>query len=76
MRYATKEDLLRKASFRCPVGINPSNCDGHPCPHRNDDLFDDYYNECIDSLYAKLLLNYEESGKRINPEYGWLKREF
>jgi hypothetical protein len=53
MQYATKEELLRKASFKCPIGRNQADCDGHPCPHRDDNIFDDYFSECVDSLYAR-----------------------
>lgn len=50
-------ELIKKASFKCPIGRNPRNCDGHPCPHRDDDPFDDYYDECIDYLYARMELS-------------------
>jgi len=58
MQYLAREELLRKASFKCPIGRNPKNCDGHPCPSRYDNPFDDYYIECVESLYARLLLRY------------------
>lgn len=59
MQYSTREELLRKASFKCPIRRNPRDCDGHPCPRRYDNPFDDYYGECVESLYARLLLRYE-----------------
>jgi len=57
------EELAEIASFRCPIGREPKNCDGHPCPRRGEYPFDDYYHECVDSLMAKAILRYRLYGK-------------
>jgi len=66
MRYAYRyalEELFKKASFECPLGRNPKNCDGHACPSRDEKPFDDYYNEYVDSLYARMELRYRKYGR-------------
>ncbi len=63
---------LKAASFRCPKGRRPENCDGHPCPRRPEGMrlsstfpfnlakimvpTSDYYNECVSSLQAHMLV--------------------
>lgn len=56
MCYTHNAELVKKASFKCPSGGNPRDCDGHVCPVRDEPPFDDYYSECIESLYARMEL--------------------
>jgi len=46
------EEMPKKTSFRCPIGRNPKDCDGHSCPRRAEDPTDDHYSECVEFLYS------------------------
>lgn len=55
MCYTHKNaELVKKASFKCPLRRNPRDCNGHVCPARDEPPFDDYYSEYIEALYAKM----------------------
>lgn len=54
---------LEATAFRCPKGRRREDCDGHPCPRRPEDPTVDYYNECVRSLQARILVTEVMEGK-------------
>jgi len=52
------EKLVRLAGFKCPKdpSRDPRDCDGGDCPERSDDPFEDYYDECVESLLTRAKL--------------------
>jgi len=56
--YAEYRRLLKLSKFRCPKNPNrnPKDCDGHSCPPRPENPMEDYYDECVEALLARLKL--------------------
>jgi len=46
--------ILEQARFRCPIKRNPKDCDGSDCPEKSNG--EDYYDDCVNMLDAKLML--------------------
>jgi len=41
------------SKFQCPIGYDPKDCNGNPCPTRPDDIWEDYFLECIKARNAR-----------------------
>jgi len=54
--FLARIELMKKALFKCPLGRDPKDCDGHVCPSRAEPPFNDYYSECVGYLYARMIL--------------------
>lgn len=65
------KQILKTASFKCPIKRTLEECDGHPCPSRLNNAFDDYYNECLATLQARAVLREIREGILLvdNPSY-------
>ena len=57
--------IARKASFKCPIGRDPSTCDGCNCPVYPGDIWRTHYDECVAARLARLLLDDIAAGRVV-----------
>jgi len=68
--YATYQE---KTLFECPIGRDPRDCDGKPCPTRPDNPHEDYFDECACARRSRSRLRQVLNGKIVvsNGNGGW-----